>query len=301
MPASLPPCARAVPASALLAATLLAGCQGGAPSAGARPPAPPSRTPTSAASPPAPTSSSSPQPTSPGPSPSASRSPSPTPSPRHGTADDPLLPAAARPDTGAETAVARFLGATRQGRWRAAYSLLDSETQQRLGGYDGFFGSRSEYSEGLAAFADAPDLRLTTLPLGDGDSVVTVTGRVTREGMTEDAAFAFPVKSTTTDSRVVLHSTTTPRSSVQAPYPRVAQPVLHGGDPLVASVPQHARYVLAVDDVAVEGVREQGADDGRLMLSAVPAIRGSGLHVVTLAVRDTAGRLQGLALRFRVR
>ncbi len=97
----------------------------------------------------------------------------------------------------AKPTVKRWLGHLEQGRSRRAWRLMTWQSRRAIGGFDQFKEESSAWAEGWGAWAEAKDraleLRVIAPKDGDADSVVTMSGRVAREGPYQRSASALPV------------------------------------------------------------------------------------------------------------
>lgn len=171
-----------------------------------------------------------------------------------------------------------------------AWELLTDAAQASFGGYAQFQDLTTEYAEGLAQFVDAPR---TAVDLGDGRSVVTAAGEVTREGATEVDAYALGVRG----GRVDLLSPTQPIAvSVEVPSPGSSVPP---GAELRALVPAQSRPAVTVDGEQQQ-FRSAAADGDRQVVTLSPDL-APGDHVLTVAAVRADGVVVAGAVAFTTR
>lgn len=190
--------------------------------------------------------------------------------------------------------VSELLDALGAAASRRAWSLLSSRSQQGFGSYEDFAQLSSDYAEGLAAFADADR---SHIDLGGGVSVVTLSGEVNREGMTEKAAAALAVRREDGQPRVEL---TPPHLAdvlvIEVPEPGAAP--LESGAELRATVPVGSRVTVLVDAEAY-GPRMTPSDGDRMLVTLAPDLT-EGSHVLTVAAVRTDGLLFAQAVEFGI-
>ncbi len=133
-----------------------------------------------------------PAPPAPAPAPPATpAAPAPPPS---GPATSPTAAVVDRPDAPADLAIT-FVQAVAAGDASASFGLLTPGAQEGVGGLEGWADQLPEYTEGLGAYAQAPDLETRAVPLDEADAtVVELLGTVTREGTTAFDVAALTVR-----------------------------------------------------------------------------------------------------------
>ncbi len=93
--------------------------------------------------------------------------------------------------------VRRWLKHLEQGNAQTAWKLMTKQSRRAIGGFEQFKEERSAWAEGWGAWAEAKErtfeLRVIAPKDGGADSVVTMTGRVAREGPYQRSAAAIPV------------------------------------------------------------------------------------------------------------
>lgn len=102
--------------------------------------------------------------------------------------------------------VKQWLEYLEDGKSRRAWRLITRQSRRTIGGFEAFKRESSAWAEGWGAWARARDrdfeLRVIAPADDDADSVVTMTGRVAREGPYRRAAAALPVITHDGDTKV---------------------------------------------------------------------------------------------------
>ena len=220
-----------------------------------------------------------------------SPSPSPASTTGHGsTSSAPNEP----PVVTVDDVVSEFLDALGTAASRRAWSLLSSRAQEGFGSYEDFAQLSSDYAEGLAAFAHADR---SSIDLGGGLSVVTLSGEVNREGMTENAAAALPIRREGGQPRVELISPQLVGAlGIEVPIPGAAP--LESGAELRATVPVGSRLTVLLDAEAY-APQTSPSDGDRTLVTLAPDLT-AGSHVLTVAAVRRDGLLLAQAVQFDV-
>ncbi|MGH2736534.1 MAG: hypothetical protein ACRDKZ_13220 [Actinomycetota bacterium] len=217
-------------------------------------------------------------------------------------------PASAAPQSlrSAVPTVKRWLDHLEEGRSRKAWKLMARPTRRAIGGFQEFKDQRSAWAEGYGAWASARkgdfELKVVAPMDDDADSVVTMTGRVAREGPHRRAADALPVHTrdgTTKVDPINGNAVIRPRN----PGPHEST----GRKPTLKAVVKHITAKTTSVYFAVKGSRVD-AQRARLRRTGphtyVATVRwprrlGLGHHVLTIAAwgkRD----FQARTVRFKV-
>jgi hypothetical protein len=118
--------------------------------------------------------------------------------------------------------VKRWLGYLEKSKSRRAWRLMTEPSRRAVGGFDQFKKESSAWAEGWGAWARARrrdfELRVIAPMDGDAASVVTMTGRVAREGPFRRSAEALPIITREGVTKVdPIHG----RARIEAVRPRV--------------------------------------------------------------------------------
>ncbi len=203
-----------------------------------------------------------------------------------------------------EPVLQEWLRAIQDGDEDRAWGLMTPEAQAEVGRelFDELMGSA--LPEGLGAFADASGFEYVVVSSegDDGRVVAVVSGEVTREGTTEFAAMAIPMRvragETLVDDPIVDRDRYYDRMAVFAAVS--AGPFsFHAGDELIVefSRPAGAMEVF----VAVDGRRplptEFDPDSGRAAASLDRDLE-AGRHIAVVGVLHRSGRIYPEAIVF---
>lgn len=196
-------------------------------------------------------------------------------------------PTATAVDTGpgvAVTTVQAWLDALRDGDLDTARSMLGQSSAMAVESMGGLEQLASALAEGMAAFgADGVEWDAVRLQ-GVDAYLVTATGEIEREGMSETDAHAWLVHPE--DGRDVVEAFATPLAEVVQPGPASTLPAGAAVDVLLPAGAVHA----VADGEPVEAAVD-GADGGRVRVAVRPDGGWSpGRHVVAVAsVPESAG------------
>jgi hypothetical protein len=184
------------------------------------------------------------------------------------------------------TSAQAWVTAVAAGETDTAFELMGQASQEAVGGRDGFGKLSSALSEGVAAFSRADDARWTetaAVPGGEEPVVlVTVTGTVTREGMTEHDAYAIPVTTADGEPRVE------PLSDFDQPGGSIEWDVDPASGTYAAFVPAAAEVTFAVDGNGLPPAGSEPADGDRQRATLAVDLE-PGRHTVSVLWVTPAG------------
>jgi hypothetical protein len=203
--------------------------------------------------------------------------------------------------------VKRWLANLEEGRARKAWALMAQPTRRAIGGFDEFKDEKSAWAEGWGAWASARDRDFTldvVAPMDeDAASVVTITGRVAREGPFQSAVAALPVQTVNGRTEVdPIHGNAVIRSGHPLPEGTINR------RPIFQATIQGIRARNTSVTFSVKGSRvgPQRADltkiGRRKYLANVkwPGRLSEKRHVLTITAWGS-GDFKSEALRFRVK
>lgn len=222
----------------------------------------------------------------------------------------PSAPAATVTETATETAtqvevvrpgvprdlVVAFVEAVAEGDAQTSFGLLTPGGQEGIGGLEGWSAALPEYTEGLGAYAAAPDLEVREIGLDEAaTTVVELLGTVTREGSTEFDVAALTVRAIEGDELGLDLFTDFEPIGINDPQPGVVPPQpefsvgIFGGFGLV----------LLLDGQQVEGELMGANVSGRVYTPPEPL--APGYHTLTVvAYNDRVDAVDARAEAYEV-
>lgn len=214
----------------------------------------------------------------------------------------PSTSASAVQGTSVEPALRTWLEAIQEGDEEQAWGLMTPEAQTAVGRdrFDQLMASA--LPEGLGAFAHAPDFHDVVVSDDAVESMVAVvSGEVTREGITEFAAAAIPLR-VSDDETLVDHAFISPYYDRVAAFASVSAGPLsfRAGDELAVTfaTPEGAAQVLiAVDDDREPLPTEFDPAAGRATATLDRDLE-AGRHIATVIVVHESGLLHPEAIVF---
>ncbi len=182
--------------------------------------------------------------------------------------------------------VAQWLARLAEGNATAAYEMLGVISQRTVDTLGGMEGLMPGLQEGMAAFADAGDRTVVGVPGQDGAHVVTYSGDIEREGITEFDARAWAVHPEGELDVIEAFSLIGP----EIDSPPAGSTDLAADEDVRVYLPAGGTVTALLDGEVVTSVAEEGADGDQVLVTVSPPTGTwpAGRHVVTVAVTPTA-------------